>query len=105
MLISKRLPLTDYPEKVSKDFVVYEPASLPFGGKYSGLTDYYALAPQLTAYYDYSRFELTGIYADGDAVFVTLKVGLKKSEKHILLCEQFTFKEEKIEEIKIFILD
>lgn len=105
MLVSNRRPLTEFPERVSEAFVVHLPSVLPFGGKYNGLDEYYALVPQMIAYYDYSKFELQGIFADENTVFVIIKVGLKSSDKHILLCEQFTFEEEKITEIRTYVLN
>ena len=104
-LISNRLPLTEFPERVNEAFVVHLPLVLPFGGKYNGLDQYYALIPQMIAYYDYDKFELQGVFAEGDTVFAVIQIGLKSSDKHILLCEQFTFEEEKITEIRTYILN
>lgn len=103
MLIENRLPLTNYPERVTENLMVYLSAPLPFAGKYVGLKEYYSLVPQMIAYYDYSKFKLLGVYADENIVFVTIQIGLNHSEKNLVLCEQFTFEKERIKEIKTFI--
>lgn len=105
MLLSNRLSLTDYPERVCADLVLYEPALLPFGGKYVGIKEYKDLVPRVMDYYDYERFELLGVFSDQNIVFVTLNVGIKGTEKRLSLCEQFSFKGERIAEIKIFVLN
>jgi hypothetical protein len=104
-LVSDRLSLMDYPEKICPDMALYEPALLPFGGTYLGIPAYKDLGPQVMAYYDYEKFELLGVFADGDMVFVNLNVGLKDSDKLVSLCEQFSFKGEKVAEIKIFVFN
>src|SRR5690606_23103776 len=104
-LISNRHPLTDYPERVTEDFVVYLSAPLPFAGKYLGLNEYYALVPQLLEYYDYSKIKLLGVYADDYIVFVSIQIGLKQSEINLILCEQFTFKEDRIKDLRTFVFN
>lgn len=81
MLIENRIPLTKYPERVDENLVVFLSAPLPFAGKYHGLKEYYGLVPRMQEYYDYNKFELIGVFADDDIVFVTIQIGLKHSEK------------------------
>lgn len=78
-------------------------AALPFAGKYHGLKEYYGLVPRMQEYYDYNKFKLLGVFSDDDIVFVTIQIGLKHSEKNIILCEQFTFEEDRIKEIRTYI--
>lgn len=103
MLIENRIPLTKYPERVDENLVVFLSAPLPFAGKYHGLKEYYGLVPQMIEYYDYNKFKLLGVFADDNIVFVTIQIGLKHSEKNIMLCEQFTFEEDRIKEIRTYI--
>ena len=106
MLLSNKLSLKDYPERIQEDFVLYEPSHLPFGGRYVGLTEYHTFViAKLSEFYDLNRFEFTGVHGDGNVVFATLKIGLRNSDKSLLLCERFTFEEDKIAEIRVFISD
>lgn len=103
MLLSNKLPLKNYPERVSEDFVLYEPSSLPFGGKYVGLEEYEKFAvPKIAEYYDFSRFEFVGVYGDKNIIFAILKIGVRNTDEVLYLCEQFTFKDDKITEIRVF---
>jgi hypothetical protein len=104
-LLLNRLPLKKFPERVCTDFILKEPSFLPFGGRYIGFEQYENLLPRLMDYYNFNNFKFLDVYADDNVVFATLKIGLQNSEDTITLCEQFTFKDEKIQEIKVFVFN
>lgn len=104
-MIGKKKKLEDYPDKASDSMIVYEPSSLPFGGIYKGINAYEKFYPEVRKFYDFSRFELINVYAENDVVFAIIKAGIANTSDSILLCEQFTFKENKIIEVRLYIHD
>ena len=105
-MIGEKKKLEDYPDKASDSMVVYEPSSLPFGGVYKGINAYEKFYPEVRKFYDFSRFELINVYAEADVVFAIIKAGIAHTKNDsILLCEQFTFKEGKIVEVRLYIHD
>lgn len=104
-MISQKKQLSDYPGKASDSMVVYEPSSLPFGGTYRGLKAFEEFYPKVREFYDFSRFDLLNVYADSNMVFAISKAGIAHTTDSILLCEQFTFKEGKIMEVRLYLYD
>ena len=104
-MIGKKKQLTDYPERASDSMVVYEPASLPFGGTYRGIKAFEQFYPRVRKFYDFKRFDLLNVYADEDKVFAISKAAIAGTDGSILLCEQFTFKQGKIVEVRLYIYD
>lgn len=104
-LIETKRPLKDFPDRVSEDMTIHEPALLPFGGSYKGAKAQEALFPKIGEFYDFSRFTLVSISADGDAVFAIMKIGLLNSASEIMLCEKFSFEGNKLTDVRAFVYD
>ena len=104
-MISQKKQLTDYPERASDSMVVYEPSSLPFGGIYRGMKAFEQFYPKVRQFYDFKHFDLQNVYADQDKVFAISKAAIARTNGNILLCEQFTFKQGKIIEVRLYIYD
>lgn len=104
-MIGNKKKLKDFPGKASEDMIVHEPSSLPFGGTYKGIEAFEKFYPEVRKFYDFSRFELINVYAEGDAVFAIIKAGIANTADSILLCEHFTFKEGKIIEVRLYLHD
>ena len=54
---------------------------------------------------DFERFELLGVYADGDTVFATMRIGLAGSPESMHLAEQFRFSGTRLVEVRVHICD
>ncbi|WP_127753245.1 nuclear transport factor 2 family protein [Devosia sp. 1566] len=104
-MISSKRRLEDYPDRFDDDLIMHEPASLPFGGTYRGLGEFQKFYPSVRAFYDFERFELLGVYGDGDIVFATIRAGLVGSAGTIHLAEQFLFAGSKLVEVRLHICD
>jgi hypothetical protein len=104
-MIGQKKQLTDYPDRASDSMVVYEPSSLPFGGTYRGMKAFEQFYPKVREFYDFKHFDLLNVYADEDKVFAISKAAIAGTDGSILLCEQFTFKEGKIIEVRLYIYD
>lgn len=104
-MIGTKRRLENYPDRFDPAIVIHEPASLPFGGTYHGLAEFQAFYPAVRAFYDFERFELTGVYGDGDVVFATIRAGLAGSGGTIHVAEQFRFKGRTLVEIRQHICD
>ena len=104
-MIGQKKQLTDYPGKASDSMVVYEPSSLPFGGIYRGLKAFEQFYPKVREFYDFKQFALQSVYADSDKVFAISNARIAHTENSILLCEQFTFKQGKIIEVRLYFYD
>lgn len=104
-MIGQKKQLTDYPERASDSMVVYEPSSLPFGGTYRGIKAFEQFYPKVRAFYDFKHFDLLNVYADEDKVFAISKAAVAGTDGSIMLCEQFTFKQGKIIEVRLYLYD
>ena len=104
-MIGSKKRLEDYPDRYDPDLLMHEPASLPFGGTYKGLEQFQAFYPAVREFYDFSRFELLGVYGDGDMVFATIKAAVAETGGTIHLAEQFRFEGDKIIEVRLHICD
>ena len=104
-MIGQKKQLTDYPERASDSMVVYEPSSLPFGGTYRGMKAFEQFYPKVREFYDFKHFDLLNVYADEDKVFAISKAAIANSDGNILLNEQFTFREGKVVEVRLYIYD
>jgi hypothetical protein len=104
-LFSGKSTLDDFPDRVDSNLIVYQPASLPFGGTYHGLAEFRQAWPKMGAYYDFSRAEFLGLYGDGDTVFASIKVGLAGSQSSVFLAEEFTFHGTKLVEVRAHVCE
>jgi len=104
-MIGQKKQLTDYPDKMSDSMVVYEPSSLPFGGTYRGIKAFEQFYPKVREFYDFKRFTLVNVYADSDKVFAISNAAIANTEDKIQLCEEFTFKQGKIIEVRLYFYD
>lgn len=104
-MISQKKRLEDYPGKYDEQLLMYEPASLPFGGIYRGMEEFQQFYPKVREYYDFSTFEVLSVHADANVVFVTIKTRIADSRRPLMLCERFEFTGEKITKVQLFMLD
>ncbi len=104
-MIGSKKRLDDYPDRYDPKLVMHEPASLPFGGTYQGLAEFQAFYPTVREFYDFSRFELLGVYGDGDMVFATIRAVVADNGGTIHLAEQFRFDGDRIVEVRLHLCD
>jgi hypothetical protein len=104
-MIGTKKRLEDFPDRYDPELLMHEPASLPFGGTYKGLAEFQAFYPTVREFYDFSRFELLGVYGDGDTVFATIKAAIAGEGGTIHLAEQFRFSGARIIEVRLHICD
>jgi hypothetical protein len=104
-MIGQKRQLSEYPDRATDSMVVYEPSSLPFGGTYRGMKAFEQFYPKVRTFYDFSHFDLLNVYADRDKVFAISKASVALTAGSILLCEQFTFAQEKIVEVRLYLYD
>jgi hypothetical protein len=104
MLGSKR-QLTDYPDRFDPRISMHEPQMLPFGGDYQGIDAFQKFYPEVRAYYDFSTWELLGVYGDGDTVFATTRVTIANTTRTMYIAEQFTFSGRKLIDVRVHVCD
>jgi hypothetical protein len=104
MLGSKK-QLTDYPDRFDPKIAMHEPQMLPFGGDYRGMDDFQKFYPEVRRYYDFSTWELLGVYGDGDTVFATTRVTIANTAKTMFIAEQFTFSGRKLVDVRVHVCD
>lgn len=104
MLGSKK-ELTDYPERFDPGITMHEPQMLPFGGDYRGVEDFQKFYPKVRSYYDFSTWELLGVYGDGDIVFASTRVKIANTAKTMYIAEQFTFARGKLVDVRVHVCD
>ncbi|HEY4213381.1 MAG TPA: nuclear transport factor 2 family protein [Steroidobacteraceae bacterium] len=104
-MLSEKKRLEDYPGRFEPDLEMHEPAVLPFGGTYRGLREFQQFYPEVRRYYDFETWELLGVYADGETVFATTRVGVAGTSRVMYIAEQFTFKGERITQVRVHICD
>ncbi|HEV7690817.1 MAG TPA: nuclear transport factor 2 family protein [Hyphomonadaceae bacterium] len=104
-MLGEKKRLEDFPDRVDPNLAMYEPVSLPFGGAYRGLAEFARFYPEVRRFYDFDRFELLGVYADGDTVFATIRVGISGSSSTMFIAEQFTFAGAMLVEVRVHICE
>lgn len=104
MLGSKKR-LEDYPERVDPELVVHEPASLPFGGTYKGLSEFTAFYDQVRNFYDFDTWRLIDVTGDDQIVFATSEVRVAGSGTTMHIAERFRFRGARLTEVRVFICD
>jgi hypothetical protein len=105
-MLGQKKQLDDYPGRFDPELMMFEPASLPFGGAHHGLKAFKQFYPEVRDFYDFESFELLGVYGDGDVVFATFKVGVRDAPETVMfVAEQFTFSETKLIEVRVHICD
>lgn len=105
-MLGEKKQLDDFPGRFDPNLMMHEPASLPFGGAHHGLADFKRFYPDVRKYYDFNRFELLGVYGDGDTVFATFRVGIRAApDTTMYVAEQFTFDGTKLIEVRVHICD
>jgi hypothetical protein len=104
-MLGEKKRLEDFPDRVDPNIVTHEPASLPFGGTYRGLAEFQRYYPEVRRYYDFDSFRLLGVYADGDTVFATIRVGVADSDSLMFIAEQFTFSGTMLTEVRVHVCD
>jgi hypothetical protein len=104
MLGSKK-QLTDYPDRFDPKITMHEPQLLPFGGDYQGIDAFQKFYPQVRSYYDFSTWQVLGVYADGDTVFATTRVTIANSARTMYIAEQFTFSGRKLVDVRVHVCD
>lgn len=104
-MIGQKRRLEDYPDRFDPDLIMHEPACLPFGGTYAGLKEFQKFYPEVRDFYDFDRFDLLGVYGDGDMVFATIRAGLAGTEGTIFIAEQFRFSGTTLVEVRLHICD
>jgi hypothetical protein len=105
-MLGQKKQLDDYPGRFDPELMMYEPASLPFGGAHHGLEAFKRFYPKVRDFYDFDTFKLLGVYGDGDTVFATFKVGLRGQPGTVMFgAEEFTFAETKLVEVRVHICE
>ena len=104
-MIGQKKRLEDFPGRYDPQLIMHEPASQPFGGTYHGLDEFQRFYPAVRAFYDFDRFELLGVYGDGDMVFATIKAAVTGSGKTIFIAEQCRFEKQTLVEVRVHICE
>ncbi|WTW98942.1 nuclear transport factor 2 family protein [Streptomycetaceae bacterium NBC_01309] len=90
---------------LSDDIAVIEPLFLPFGGTYRGKDEFLALAEVLPDYLDISSITVHYTIADGDRVAACVGITDVTTGELTRFIEQFTVREGKIVENRLFYHD
>lgn len=105
-MLSEKKRLEDYPERVdSQHLTVHEPASLPFGGTYTGITEFTRFYDKVRAFYDFTTWQLLDVVAEGDIVFSTSRVRIAGRHATMYIAERFRFRGTTLIEVRVFTCD
>jgi hypothetical protein len=104
-MLGLKRQLTDYPDRFDAAIAMHEPQMLPFGGDYIGIEDFKTFYPAVRKYYDFSTWELLGVYGDRDTVFATTCVSIANTSRMMYIAEQFTFSGRKLVDVRVHVCD
>jgi ketosteroid isomerase-like protein len=90
---------------LSEDVAVIEPVFLPFGKAYHGKDEFLGLAQVLPNYLDVSSITVHYLIADGDRVAACVGITDVATGEPTHFIEQFTLKDGKIVENRVFYHD
>lgn len=105
-MLGEKKRLEDYPERVdAQHLTVYEPASLPFGGTYTGIAEFTPFYDKVRAFYDFTTWHLLDVVAEGDIVFSTSRVRIAGRDATMYIAERFRFRGTTLIEVRVFTCD
>lgn len=104
-MLGEKKRLEDYPDRVDPRLTVYEPASLPFGGTYTGMAEFTRFYDQVRAFYDFTTWQLLDVVAEGDIVFSTSRVRIAGRNASMHIAERFRFRDTTLIEVRVFTCD
>jgi len=105
VMLGSKKQLTDYPDRFDRTITMHEPQMLPFGGDYQGIEAFQKFYPAVRKYYDFSTWELLGVYGDGDTVFATTRVTIANTARTMYIAEQFTFSGRILVDVRVHVCD
>lgn len=85
-----------------QEFVLNEPAFLPYGGVYRGVEAMAAAFAKIAEYLDVASIEIDHVVAEDDYVFVVMRARDRRSGEMVLLAEENRMRDGKIAEMRIF---
>lgn len=104
-MLGEKKRLEDYPDRVDPGVITHEPASLPFGGTYTGLEDFKRFYDKVRTYYDFETWKLVDVVAQGNIVFSTSEVLVAGRDVMMHIVERFLFSGTMLKEVRVFICD
>lgn len=104
-MLGEKKRLEDYPDRVDPQLTVYEPASLPFGGTYTGIAEFTRFYDKVRSFYDFTTWQLLDVVAEGDIVFSTSRVRIAERNATMHIAERFRFHGMTLVEVRVFICD
>lgn len=104
-MLSAKKRLEDYPERVDPHLTVYEPASLPFGGTYTGIAQFTRFYDKVREFYDFTTWQLLEVVAEGEIVFSTSRVRIAGRNATMHIAERFRFRGTTLIEVRVFTCD
>jgi hypothetical protein len=104
-MLGEKKRLEDYPDRVDPQLTVYEPASLPFGGTYTGIAEFTRFYDKVRAFYDFTTWQLLDVVAEGDIVFSTSRVRIAERNATMHIAERFRFRGTTLVEVRVFTCD
>lgn len=102
-MLGEKKRLEDYPGNVDPNLVVYEPASLPFGGTYKGIAEFTQFYDKVRTFYDFTTWRLVDVVAEGDIVFSTSQVRVAGRDTTMHIAERFRFRGTTLVEVRVFV--
>jgi len=104
-MLGEKRRLEDYPDRVDPRLRVHEPATLPFGGAYTGITEFTRFYDKVRSFYDFETWQLLDVVAEGDIVFSTSRVRVAGRNTTMHIAERFRFRGATLIEVRVFICD
>ena len=104
-MLSRKKRLEDYPDRVDPNFIAHEPASLPFGGTYNGLSEFGRFYDQVRVFYDFETWRLVDVVGEGEIVFSTSQVRIAGRDTTMHIAERFRFRGTMLVEVRVFVCD
>jgi hypothetical protein len=104
-MLGEKKRLEDYPDRVDPNLTVYEPASLPFGGTYTGFAEFTRFYDKVRAFYDFTTWRLSDVVAQDNIVFSTSQVRVAGGGRMMHIAERFRFRGLLLVEVRVFICD
>ncbi len=104
-MLGEKKRLEDFPDRVDPNLVMHEPNVLPFGGTYKGLREFKQFYSKVREFYDFTTFELLGVYGDEEVVFSTARAIVAQTRARIYIAEEFKFAGSLLVGVRVYICD
>lgn len=96
--------ITSFKDRLAKDFELFVPEYLPWGGHF-GKQAYVDLLPRVAAVLDFTRLTYESLTAEGNHVVAFINIGVQGTDRSIMISEHWDIVDDKAVRLRVAYFD